>query len=249
MRRIVDGSRPRAWQTASSLRGLLLHPVEPRVAGVSGMRRPEGHPALAMLCRYRQGPRSESRDRERHPGALDAAGQRPVVRRLEHVSGVAAGRLAQHHIERSGEVLEARRPLGEGGSRSAERRRVPAGPAGPDAELEPAAADLVDGHDVFGKQGRVTEVGAGDERAEAQRRRAFCGSSQQWNGAQPGAVTQRAPAQVVVGPRRVEATLLRFPPARAGLLPRQVRKDHDADAQAHGRNASDRRADDFRKPS
>jgi hypothetical protein len=79
-------------------------------------------------------------------------------------------------------VDELGEPTGALGPRPrllAEGRGVPPDPAGADAERQPAAGDVVEGHGLLGQRDRVPEVRRGHERPEAQRGRDPGGRRQQ----------------------------------------------------------------------
>ena len=62
--------------------------------------------------------------------------------------------------------------------------------AGTDAQVDAPPADLVERHHVLREQGRMTDVGARHQRADAQRRRRRGDRRQQRNGTQPRFVPQ-----------------------------------------------------------
>ena len=74
-----------------------------------------------------------------------------------------------HDLELLGEHREPRGGLRE---REAVRAVLALHPAGAEAELDPAAGNVVDGRGGVREQARQAEGGGRDERAEAERRRA-----------------------------------------------------------------------------
>ena len=85
---------------------------------------------------------------------------------------------------------------------------VPTQSSGADTEGEPPAREIVERHRLLGEHHRMAEVRRGHKRPEANARRGRCGSGQCGQCPEPRRITKRAPRQVFIGPRMVEAELL-----------------------------------------
>ena len=125
-----------------------------------------GEPAVPRVrIRHRepQHPRPVRPDEQRQPARPRSAWQQLAVARGVEPSLEINGAVTQQAADDRERLLEAVDPVVV---RVAERPELGLVPAGPEAEHQPASADLVDGHRLLGEQRRVVEARAGDERAE-----------------------------------------------------------------------------------
>src|SRR5207249_4385104 len=113
---------------------------------------------------------------------------------------------------------------------AAEHRGVPAFAARADAEREPPARDIVERDQLLRERHRVPEVRRGDQRSEPDVLGDTGRRGQRRYRAEPRAVAQRSPCEVVVRPRVIEAELLRAPPGVARACPRMLGKNDNAEA-------------------
>jgi hypothetical protein len=99
---------------------------------------------------------------------------------LLHASGIGAGiinriklplirrrGLPQQLVDDMNELSETIGSLSRQPCRLTEHRCVPAAATSADAKRKPTAGDVIEGNEFFGKWYRVTEVGRGDKRTEA----------------------------------------------------------------------------------
>ena len=99
-------------------------------------------------------------------------------------------------------VLQQVRPLGDLRERQAELAVLRVVPAGPDADLDPAAAHLVDRGNDFGERSGVAKRDRRNERAEADGRGLASDAGE--NGPRVGGrlVSRPGEAPVVIGPEK-----------------------------------------------
>lgn len=182
-----------------------------------------------------QAARTGGGHREGQSGALDAAGDvARLVRRVE-VPVVRHRVLGEQAVEERYELTEAVGALARGPGlliAPGERRGVESGAARADAQGDPAVRHVVEGDQFLGEGHRVPEVRRGHEGAQTQPVGDGGGGRQGRYGAEPGAVPEGAPGQVVVGERGVEAQVLGSLPQLLSVVPSVDRKDHSAQTHA-----------------
>ena len=220
--RILSSSATSRPIVGARLAELLDLPAD-RLDGLLGRARLEqlrvarGHPRLPVLRREPQPARPGGGDREGQPRPLHAAGD---VRGPPPPSRSRPRTITESSVSsRSSSGTNSPKPVGPLARRPrllAQRRGVEAGAARADAERDPAAGDVVERDQLLGEGHRVPEVRRGDQGAQAQPLGGGGRRGQRRHRAEPGAVAEGPPRQVVVGVRGVETELLGAAATRRG---------------------------------
>ena len=215
------GSRPTSRHASSTLVAERRDALGP-VAGV-------GEPGVPRVgVRHRRAAASAARSSRSsaagRPGAGRAAAARSRGpgrsgrRSRSRPRGGASRMIVNASSKRSIAVVE----------RVAEGAELGLVPAGPEAEDEPAAADLVDRRGLLGEQRRVVEARAGDERPELDPRSstaAIAASSVHASHGPRGGPVRPAIEQVLADPDRVEPEVLDRPGHVEQLRPADLALD------------------------